>query len=159
MSHEPTTLSQELKQTRPFQTKAQEAALSVRRTATVLNTYLVRLLEPYGITPQQYNVLRILRGAHPEPLSRQEIGDRMVEINPGVTRLLDRMEEKGTVRRERSTDDRRIVQCWITRKGLDLLSELDAPIIQMDVELTADLSDEQKDTLIELLALMRARAR
>lgn len=156
MTNEITPLGRELRQTRPFPSRAQEAAVGILRTSSVLHRHVARVLEPFGITSQQYNVLRILRGSHPEPLSRQEIGDRMVEEQPGVTRLLDRLESKGLVRRERSTDDRRVVYCWITPEGLALVGALDQPILQAHEQLLGRLGEAERVELIRLLDLVRA---
>ncbi len=84
-----------------------------------------RIVEPHGITLQQFNVLRILRGAGDEGLPTLEVADRMIEQTPGVTRLLDRMEAKELVRRQRCPKDRRQHLCWITAKGLALLEKID----------------------------------
>jgi DNA-binding MarR family transcriptional regulator len=155
MSDEPSKLQQELKQTIPF-TRPQEATLSVLRTADRLRRRITLSLEPYGITSQQYNVLRILRGARGKPLPTLEIGERMIEEAPGVTRLLDRLEAKGLVTRKRCTEDRRLVHCWITDAGMELLARLDDGIDQEDVGAMAALSDEEQATLIHLLDRVRA---
>ena len=90
------------------------------------------MIEPYGITPQQYNVLRILRGAGAEGLPTLSIGERMIEQTPGVTRLVDRLERKGLVERTPCAKDRRRVFCRMTAKGLELLKELDDPVNRWD---------------------------
>jgi|MudIll2142460700_1097286.scaffolds.fasta_scaffold485271_2 DNA-binding MarR family transcriptional regulator len=129
MPTRPTSIRAELKQSRPFPTPAQEAAVGLLRTADVLRRALTEAVAPSGITHQQYNVLRILRGSDPEPLPTLEIAERMIEEAPGITRLLDRLEAKGLVRRERCRDDRRQVLCWISPAGLALLSGLD-PVVE-----------------------------
>src|SRR5438067_12213601 len=98
------------------------------RTADVIRRFIGTVIEPHGITSQQYNVLRILRGAGLEGLPTLEIAERMIEQAPGITRLLDRLEAKKLVRRERPSDNRRQVLCYVTKAGLDLVRELDAPI-------------------------------
>jgi DNA-binding MarR family transcriptional regulator len=113
------------------------------------------LVEPSGVTPQQYNVLRILRGSHPNPLPTLEIGERLIERVPGVTRLLDRIEEKGLVRRARCPEDRRLVHCWITPSGLDLLSDLDDAVDRSDHDAVSGLSEGQIQMLIESLEQIR----
>src|SRR5215470_7514740 len=97
------------------------------RTADLVRRHATALIEPQGITLQQYNVLRILRGAGADGLPTLEVADRMIEQTPGVTRLLDRLEAKQLVRRQRCPKDRRQHLCWITPKGLALLRKLDAP--------------------------------
>ena len=121
-------LRREIKQTRPFRSAGQEAAVALLRTADVLRTDIERALEPFGVTGQQYNVLRILRGAGPEPLPTLEIAERMIERSPGITRLLDRLEDAGLVTRERCDEDRRRVLCRITKQGLAVLSKADGPL-------------------------------
>ena len=121
-------LRREIKQTRPFRSAGQEAAVALLRTADVLRTDIELALEPFGVTGQQYNVLRILRGAGPEPLPTLEIAERMIERSPGITRLLDRLEDAGLVTRERCDEDRRRVLCRITKQGLAVLSKADGPL-------------------------------
>ncbi len=110
-------LRSEIKQNKPFRSPGEEAAVALMRTSDVLHRRLADVVEPHGITHQQYNVLRILRGSAPEPLPTLEIASRMIEQAPGITRLLDRLEAKSLVRRERCKEDRRQVHCWITAAG------------------------------------------
>ena len=121
-------IRREIKQGRPFPSAGQETAVALLRTADVLRTDIERALEPFGVTGQQYNVLRILRGAGPEPLPTLEIADRMIERAPGITRLLDRLEAAGLVKRERCQEDRRRVLCSITKQGLAVLAKADGPL-------------------------------
>src|SRR3954449_5749780 len=107
-----------------FRSREQQATLGLLRTSDALKRSLAQVIEPHGITPQQYNVLRILRGAGPDGLPTLTIGERMIEQTPGVTRLVDRLERKGLVTRAPCPTDRRRVFCRITPKGLDLLTEL-----------------------------------
>ncbi|HSJ15547.1 MAG TPA: MarR family transcriptional regulator [Longimicrobiales bacterium] len=118
---------------------------------------LAGVVEPHGVTLQQYNVLRILRGAHPQPLPTLEIGERLIEQMPGITRLLDRLEEKGLVRRERSADDRRLVHGSITEAGLSLLEEMDGRVDQADEEAVSGLTAEQAQMLVALLECVRGK--
>ena len=117
---------------------------------------LAQVIEPHGITPQQYNVLRILRGAGPDGLPTLTIGERMIEQTPGVTRLVDRLERKGLVARKPCSTDRRRVFCRITPKGLDLLKELDDPINRWDAQAVSVLPPSELDSLINLLDRVRA---
>ena len=148
-------LGRELKQTRPFPSREAEALVGILRTADVLKRTLETLYEPYGITAQQYNVLRILRGARPEALATMEIAERMIERAPGITRLLDRLEAKGLVSRERSASDRRCVLCSVTPKGLALVDELDEPVSRLDAGALEALSAAEQEELIRLLDLIR----
>jgi DNA-binding MarR family transcriptional regulator len=149
-------LRDEIKQGKPFDTLEQEALLSIERTAAVLMHAFADSLKPHDITPTQYNVLRILRGAGPEGLCRNEIRDRLVAQVPDVTRLLDRMEENGLVARERAESDRRLVTTRITREGLALLKRLDAPVAASHRRQLGHLSASQLRSLIALLAEARA---
>jgi DNA-binding MarR family transcriptional regulator len=151
-------LQQELKQRRSFASEAQEAAVGVMRTADVLKRHMAGVIEAYGVTMQQYNVLRILRGAHPDSLPTLEIGNRLIEMMPGITRLLDRLEEKGFVRRERDPQDRRLVNCWITQPGLDLLKDMDEPVLLADEEFMKHMSKKDVRALIDLLDRVRSFA-
>jgi DNA-binding MarR family transcriptional regulator len=89
------------------------------------------LLKSAGLTGAQYNVLRILRGAGPGGLPCSGIGDRMISHDPDMTRLLDRMEKRGVIFRERQTDDRRVIKTRVTSQGLDLLKTLDQPVREL----------------------------
>jgi MarR family transcriptional regulator, organic hydroperoxide resistance regulator len=154
MSDETRGLQHELKQSIPF-SPAQEATLSILRTADRVRRRLSTQLDPHGVTLQQYNVLRILRGARGEPLPTLEIGERMIEEAPGVTRLLDRLEAKGLVRRSRCTQDRRLVHCWITDQGLELLGRIDPEVTREDEAPVSVLSTDEQRTLIRLLERIR----
>ena len=125
-------IQQEIKQTRPFHSKAEEAAIALMRTADMVRRGVAAIVEPYGITTQQYNVLRILRGAGEKGLPTLEVAERMIEQTPGITRLIDRLERKRLVIRERCATDRRQVFCRITLNGLELLAKLDGPILEID---------------------------
>ena len=151
----PSALQKELRQTRPFTSLEQEASLSVERTAAVLRHAIAEALRAFGITPSQYNVLRILRGAGEGGLCRHEVADRLVTQVPDVTRLLDRMEEGGLVVRERSAEDRRLVSTRVTSQGLALLDRIDEPMARLHERQLAHLTPEQLRTLIDLLALAR----
>jgi DNA-binding MarR family transcriptional regulator len=117
----------------PYRTPEQETLLMLLRTADLAKHRFSALFEGEGITFQQYNVLRILRGAAQPGLPTLEVGERMIERTPGVTRIIDRLEAKGLVRRERCSEDRRKVWCRLTEEGMELLSRLDRPVSQTDV--------------------------
>ncbi len=136
--------------------KAQQAAVGVMRTADVVRRHIQSVVEPFGITLQQFNVLRILRGAGGRGLPTLTIGERMIERTPGVTRLVDRLVKKGLVGRTPCVEDKRRIYCCITPAGLRLLSRLDEPVRQADVDSVARLSQADLSTLIELLGRLRA---
>lgn len=150
------SVGEEIKQSRPFRSRSQEAYLALLRTADESRRHATRALEAAGITLQQYNVLRILRGAGDQGLPTLSVAERMVERTPGVTRLIDRMERKGLVLRERCTEDRRRVWCRITPGGLELLVQLDGPIQDVDEAPAAVLDDQELVQFIEYLDRLRA---
>ncbi len=150
-------LQDELRQTRPFRSKGQEAFLALLRTADLAKNRFSDLFETEEITFQQYNVLRILRGAGERGLPTLEIGERMIERTPGVTRIVDRLERKGWVTRDRGIEDRRRVWCRITDAGLELLARLDDPVDATDDLIFSELGDDDLDALIELLDRVRTR--
>jgi DNA-binding MarR family transcriptional regulator len=152
----PTPLEREIRQRRPFPSVAQAGVVAVMRTADLLRRQITALVEPHGITVQQFNVLRILRGGGPDGLPTLEVGARMVEEAPGITRLLDRLETKGLVRRQRCPKDRRQHLCWITRQGLDLLASLDEPVLKHSQEALKGLASDEQSALVRLLDQVRA---
>jgi DNA-binding MarR family transcriptional regulator len=99
--------------------------------ADVFASEAEHLVKPAGLTAAQYNVLRILRGAGRTGLACREIGERMISRDPDITRLLDRMEKRGLITRERQSDDRRVVKTCVTAKGLEILKTLDQPIREL----------------------------
>ncbi len=149
-------LRDEIKQTRPFSSPSSEAVVSILRTAAVVQRHLSQVVEAGAITIQQYNVLRILRGAGTIGLPTLAIRDRMIEEAAGITRLLDKLETAGFVVRERSTPDRRQVLCHITPAGLRLLTQLDEPVDAANERAIAMLDDPEKVALVELLGAVRA---
>jgi DNA-binding MarR family transcriptional regulator len=154
----PRTIIQELKQNKPFPSKAQEAAVALMRTADVLRRLAGSVVEPRDITVQQYNVLRILRGAGEKGLPTLEIADRMIETTPGITRLIDRLEKKKLVSRERCPTDRRQVFCRITPTGLTLLDTLDAPMLDATHSALGHLKKTELASLIDLLDRTREQS-
>lgn len=143
-------LRDEIKQKRPFTSPQQAAYLSVQRTASVLGRGLSQVLRRSGLTATQYNVLRILRGAD-GPLTCSEVGERMIALDPDVTRLLDRLEEKELIRRERSEVDRRVVVSEITEAGRELVDDLDEPVARVHEEQLGHMGEEELGTLTALL--------
>jgi DNA-binding MarR family transcriptional regulator len=149
-------LRDEIKQQKPFASLEQEAMLSIERTAAVIGHGFADALKSFGVTPTQYNVLRILRGAGPMGLCRNEVRERLVAEVPDVTRLLDRMEDAGLIGRERDSTDRRLVTTRITAAGLRLLDKMDVPVAEMHARQLGHLTRAQLRTLIDLLALARS---
>jgi DNA-binding MarR family transcriptional regulator len=152
------TLRNELRQRKAFNSLEQEAFLSIGRTAAALRDNLEELLKSSDITLTQYNVLRILRGAEPDGMTRNEIRDRLVNRMPDVTRLLDRMEDAGLVSRVRGEEDRRCVATHLTRSGRALVDSLDAPVEAEHQLRLGHMNKTQLRTLIELLAVAREKA-
>ena len=154
-TRKPSAIQRELQQRKPFPSVEQEATVALMRTVDVIRGELERGLAPHGITAQQYNVLRILRGSHPEPLPTLEIAERMIERAPGITRLLDRLESAGLVSRKRCGEDRRVVHCAITRAGLAALAATDELVRSLEVGRAGRLSKAELAKLLELLDRMR----
>ena len=149
-------LEREIRQNRPFRTPTQEGVVGLLRTVDLVRRTLSAVVEPHGITLQQYNVLRILRGAGSTGLPTLEIAQRMIERAPGITRLIDRLESKGLVKRERCAEDRRQVLCWIDHAGLDLLERLEESMARADRHCLGMLSRRDLHRLIGLLDQVRA---
>lgn len=124
----PGKLAAEIQQTKPFALLEEEAALNIIRTAETLGQAMAAFLRDFELSPTQYNVLRILRGAEPAGATCTQIGERMINHDPDITRLLDRLETRGLAARERSTEDRRVVRTRVTRQGLDLIAGIDRPV-------------------------------
>ncbi|PEN13288.1 MarR family transcriptional regulator [Longibacter salinarum] len=148
-------LQNELHQTKPFSSVETEAVLSILRTAGLLEGEITEALKPHDLTPTQYNVLRILRGAQDGGLCRYEVSDRLLTPGPDVTRLLDRLEESGFVRRAKDPADRRRVRAHITEDGLNVLDELDNVLNTLHQRQLDNLDDGELQTLIDLLARAR----
>jgi MarR family transcriptional regulator, organic hydroperoxide resistance regulator len=149
-------LQQEIRQRKPFQSRAQEALLGLLRTTDLLKRQMTAVVEPLGITLQQFNVLRILRGAGDDGLPTLDVAERMVEQTPGITRLLDRLEAKGLVRRQRCPKDRRQHLCWITPAGSELLATLDETTVPAGEHALKGLTEADRIALIGLLDAIRA---
>jgi DNA-binding MarR family transcriptional regulator len=147
-------LQAELKKRRPFESPEQEAILNLFRTSDRVQIRFSRLFREHGLTPSQYNVLRILRGEG-KPLPCLEIAERMVAVVPGITGLIDRLEALGLVGRVRSTEDRRVIYVQITDKGLDLLSRLDKPVDALHKQLIGHLTLDELTELVRLLEKAR----
>jgi DNA-binding MarR family transcriptional regulator len=148
-------LQEEIKQTRPFANPEEEALLNIRRTSDRLQHHSQQLFKPHGITPTQYNVLRILRGAGDNGLRCSEVGERLVSSDPDITRLLDRLQKQKLIRRKRDAKDRRVIYTTITAEGLRLLKEMDPLVSDAIKQLLKHMSREKITTLVALLEEVR----
>jgi DNA-binding MarR family transcriptional regulator len=151
----PTSIQTELKQRKPFRTLEQEVSVSLARTAALQEHAAANVLRPYGLTPTQYNVLRILRGAEPDGLGRNEVRDRMIFPVSDATRLLDRLVEMGLAIRTRGGKDRRVVVARITRAGLEVLTPLDGVLERLHRRHLGHMGKRKLRALADLLAEAR----
>ncbi|HET7103777.1 MAG TPA: MarR family transcriptional regulator [Terracidiphilus sp.] len=150
-------LKHEIAQQRPFSSREEEAMLNILRTADCLEHDFQRATRTWGVTVTQYNVLRILRGAHPRGLTCKAIGDRMITAVPDITRLLARLKAQKLIRQERDPEDRRMVWTRISVKGLELLQAMDPIVQKAPREMLEHLGEDGLDRLIRLLELARGR--
>jgi DNA-binding MarR family transcriptional regulator len=150
-------LQSEIKQSKPFRAPEEEAFLNVLRTGEALMQGVAAVLKPFGLSPTQYNVLRILRGAGAAGLACREIGERMVTHDPDITRLLDRLEARRLVSRSRDRKDRRVITIRITEGGLELAGQLDEPIRDLHRKQLGHLGAARLRTLTSLLEAARSR--
>lgn len=150
-------LREEIRQTKPFASLGEEVHLGIARTAAALDHAVAEELKPFGITPTQYNVLRILRGADCDGLCRGEVRKRMVSLVPDATRLLDRMEAAGLIQRARDGADRRFVTTRITPEGLRIVNELDEPMQALHCRHFSGFETDELERLSELLDRVRER--
>ena len=154
------TIDREIRQTKPFRSLQEQLVLNLMLTTRVVEESWAQYLKrAEGISPSQYNILRILRGARPKAARISEIAERMVTRDPDVTRLVDRLMKQGLARRERDSDDRRVVLVEITGAGLALLSRLDGPAGEYTEGAMAGLKPQQLRTLDTLLNEVRAGIR
>jgi DNA-binding MarR family transcriptional regulator len=149
-----TKLQQELKKKRPFESMEQEATLNILRTSDQLQIHLSRLLREHNLTSSQYNVLRILRGEG-KPLPILEIASRTITVVPGITGLIDRLEQAGLVKRVRCEDDRRVIYVQLNDKGQEALAALDEPLLALHKRLLDHLSQSELKELSRLLEKVR----
>ena len=149
------SLQSELKQNIPFKHREQEAYLALLRTADVLQSQVEDKLKEFGLTGTQYNALRILRGAGKEGLPCSEIGGRMITRDPDITRLLNRLEQRGLTSRVHGKRDRRVIYGKITAAGLKLLAEIDEPLDTFGRGLLRHVGQQKLKELIDILELLR----
>ena len=138
-----------------FRSTSQEAVLNILATQSWILSEMTATMAPYGITPAQYNVLRILRGSHPKTLTCSALGQRLLDRTPDVTRLLNRLDRRGFIRRARAEHDRRVVEVGITDEGRALLSRMDADIEAVEQRLMHHLSPDEHRHLSHLLDRIR----
>lgn len=148
-------LASEIRQTKPFASREEEAFLSLGRTWEHLQSRVADLLKDYQLTPTQYNMLRILRGAGKDGLTCSQACERMITPDSDVTRLLDRMESRNLIQRERSKEDRRVVLTRITKQGLAMVDEIDEPLRQRLTQNLGHLGQRRLADLIEMLEVLR----
>ena len=148
-------LSELIKQAH-FASPAHEAILNVMVTSSWVTAELAAAMAPHGVTPAQYNVLRILRGSHPKKLTCTDVGERLLDRTPDVTRLLDRLERAGLTHRARAEHDRRVVEVGITEKGCALLERMRCDVEAAQARCTARLTGAEHEALSRLLERMRA---
>ncbi len=144
---------------RPARTQTSAAYSALLSAADRVRARFEAVCAPFDITGQQYNVLRILRGAEPDGLPTLTIAERMIERTPGITRMVDRLEAKGLVEREVRPHDRRCVYCRITPKGLGLLEAMDEPVDGVNHTAFAGLNEKELERLITLLEKTRPSTR
>jgi DNA-binding MarR family transcriptional regulator len=153
------TLQAEMGQRRPFASANQEATVALLRTASVVTRAFARVVEPAGLSWAQYNALRIIRGAGRTGIPTLAIRERMIDEGTTITRLLDKLEAAGLIRRERTVPDRRQVLCFVTPDGRRLLDGLDPKVDALDEAVMAGLSEGRLETLVGLLDVIpRANA-
>ena len=148
-------LQEEIKQGKPFRSPQEELWLNLARTTAMASHVIEQGLRQHGLSPTQYNVLRILRGAGPAGLCQYEIGDRLVAQVPDVPRIVERMAKAGLLQRTRGTSDRRMVMASLTEAGLQLVGSLDEPVAAMVSGIFSGLADAEVEKLNELLVAAR----
>lgn len=146
---------EELIKTKPYKDPSQRAFVNIIYTGSWLVSRFNQVLKPYGISEPQYNVLRILKGQNGKCMPLYEIQDRMVQRMSNVSRLIDKLLEKGYVLRSERKDNRRMVDIQITDKGLKLIDELDAPIEKAFKQINENLKKEEARQLSEWLDKLR----
>jgi len=145
----------ELSQSKPYHSASTEAFVNIQRTAELHLQQIASLLKDYGISTQQYNVLRILRGAGENGVPCGQIAERMITHDPDITRLVDRLEKMEFAERVRQNEDRRVVRVRATQKALDLLAALDEPVNQLHERQFEKLAEDRRIELISLLEDLR----
>ncbi|MEO5826607.1 MAG: MarR family transcriptional regulator [Gemmatimonadales bacterium] len=143
-----TRVHEEIQQRHPFPRRTEEAIVAITRTSAVLDHALGETLRPFGITPTQYNVLRILQGSSATGLCGREVGERLVSQVPDVSRLLDRMAELKLITRERDDDDRRHVTARIASRGIEVLRAAGPHLQALERQVFAEMDDDLVATML-----------
>jgi len=150
-------LQREIRQTRAIALLEEEASLNIVRTGDLLMRRIAELLKPHNLSPAQYNVLRILRGAGKEGASCKDIGERLLARDPDITRLMDRLEARGLLVRGRAKEDRRVVTHCLTKEGLALVNAFDRPIEKLHRGVMRGVPQGKLKDLIATLEEIRIR--
>jgi DNA-binding MarR family transcriptional regulator len=145
----------EIKQTKPFRSMEEELLVSLQLTTDRAGWLAAELMKEHGLSRTQYNALRILRGAGEKGLACSEIGERMIERDPDITRLLDRLEKRSLIQRARDQKDRRVIIARITKSGLEALRALDRPLEDLIHKALSGLGEKKLKLLLELLQAVR----
>lgn len=152
----PTSLREQLKKKGPFESLEQEAMLSILRTSDLLENRLARLLREHDLTPSQYNAMRIMRGEG-QPMPCLEVADRMIQVAPAITRVVDQLVTRGLINKQQSSEDRRVYLVELTASGTRLLQKLDEPIRQLHKTLLGHVLKADLKTLNGILETARGR--
>lgn len=148
-------LRHQLKKKGPFDSLEQEAMLGILRTSDLLENRLARLLREHGLTPSQYNAMRIMRGEG-EPMPCLEVADRMIQVAPAITRVVDQLVARGLIEKQQSNEDRRVFLVGLTSAGKRLLRKIDAPLQALHQSLLGHVSQSDLKTLNKILETARA---
>jgi len=148
-------IEKEIHQTKAVRSPQEEALLNIVRTADLLSMAIGTLLKPHGLSGTQYNVLRILRGAGDDGVSCKDVGARLITRDPDITRLMDRLEQRGLIVRGRAAEDRRIVTHTLTDSGMELVNQLDGPVDDLNRQLLGHVPPEKLNQLVNLLEEVR----
>jgi DNA-binding MarR family transcriptional regulator len=148
-------VADEIGQTRPFRSRAEELVIALLRTASVVSRRSNRVIASFGLSGAQYNVLRILRGAGPDGLPTNTIRERMIEEGTTMTRLVDKLERAGYVLRARTSRDRREVHVTITDAGLTVLRSIDPELDRANEAAVTNIDDAARTQLLALLGDVR----
>ncbi len=149
------SLGEELKKRGPFASVEQEAMLALMRTSDLLENRMARLLRSHGLTLTQYNVLRILRGEN-EPMACLEVAERMIQVAPAMTRVVDQLLDMGLIDKSQSADDRRVYRVELKPAANRLLAQLDQPVLDLHTTLMKGVKKSDLQAMIRTLADIRA---
>lgn len=148
------SLEEDIKQERGFKSERHKAVVNIMYTEGWMRNKMSEILKPFELTSQQYNVLRILRGSNPKPMSTSCIRSRMLDKMSDASRIVDRLFKKGLLERKTCSTDKRLVDVFITEKGLELLGQIDKPIDDMG-SLSGKITEQEAQKLNEILDKLR----